>query len=368
MPEVPQYLVCVGLLLLSSMFAGLTLGLMTLDPVGLKIVMEAGPEPERTYARKIYPIRLYGNLLLCTLLLGNVIINNVLTVFLDQLVGGLIAIVASSAAIVLFAEIIPQSVFGRHRLWTGAHTTYLTWTFLFLLLPISWPIAKTLDLILGEELGVSYSRDELRQLLKETGVRSGLEHQEVNILRGALELTRTTVKDVMIPFREAVTVDASAILDHATISRLVKTGFSRIPVYEEQKHDIVGILFIRDLVGVALDWTPDTPPLQVRSVMRTSSGVVFFTNTTLGEAFSEFKIGRSHLAVVRRPPTANGSTNDLMSPIAGIVTINDVLEHIVQSKILGEDPSSSSATTEFTHQSYQSQAVYADERTALLDA
>ena len=47
------------------------------------------------------------------------VINNCLAVFMDQLFGGVIAIIASSAAIVLFAEIIPQSVFGRHRLWTG---------------------------------------------------------------------------------------------------------------------------------------------------------------------------------------------------------------------------------------------------------
>ena len=70
----------------------------------------------------------------------------------------------------------------------GAHTTYLTWTFLVLMYPITWPIAKILDLILGEEVGLSYSRNELRELLKETGVRSGLEQQEVNILRGALEV------------------------------------------------------------------------------------------------------------------------------------------------------------------------------------
>jgi hypothetical protein len=105
-------------------------------------------------------------------------------------------------------------------------------------------------------------------------------------------------------------------------------------------------------------------------------GVVFITNTTIGDAFSEFKIGRSHLALVRRPPTANqpgafipppcpapdlgnspfafsfGSLcfghrfSDcvtqivsalLVGGIVGIVTINDVMELIVQSKILGEE-------------------------------
>jgi CBS domain containing-hemolysin-like protein len=137
---------------------------------------------------QVYPLRLRGNMLLCTLLLGNVVINNTLAVFLDQLMGGIVAIVASSAAIVLFAEIIPQAVFGRHRLWTGSHLRHLTWVFFYLMSPLTYPISKVLDCILGDELGVAYSRDELRQLLQETHVRSKLDHQEVNILRGALEV------------------------------------------------------------------------------------------------------------------------------------------------------------------------------------
>ncbi len=83
LPPVVQWIVIVGLLMLSSVFAGLTLGymglgvraahsrsMMSLDPVGLKIVMEAGTEPSRSYAKKIYPLRKHGNLLLCTLLMG----------------------------------------------------------------------------------------------------------------------------------------------------------------------------------------------------------------------------------------------------------------------------------------------------------
>jgi metal transporter CNNM len=188
MPEIVQYCVCLALVLTSGMFAGLTLGLMSLDLTGLKIIMAAGEEPHRTYAAKIYPLREKGNLLLCTLLLGNVVINNTLAILTEQLWGGLIAIIAASAATVLFAEIIPQAVFGRHRLWTGAHTRYLTWFFYFVMLPITWPIAKILDLVLGEELGVEYSRDELRQLLQQQQIKTSLDHQEVNVLRGALEV------------------------------------------------------------------------------------------------------------------------------------------------------------------------------------
>ena len=63
------------LLLLSGLFSGLTLGLMSLDMVSLEIIAEGGDEIEREYAKKIIPVRAKGNLLMCTLLLGNTMVN-----------------------------------------------------------------------------------------------------------------------------------------------------------------------------------------------------------------------------------------------------------------------------------------------------
>lgn len=68
-------LIACCLLVLSGLFSGLTLGLMSLDMVSLEIVAEGGEEHERVYAKKIIPIRAKGNLLLCTLLLGNTMVN-----------------------------------------------------------------------------------------------------------------------------------------------------------------------------------------------------------------------------------------------------------------------------------------------------
>jgi CBS domain containing-hemolysin-like protein len=138
----------------------------------------------------------------------------------------------------------------------------------------------------------------------------------------------------MVPLNEVFMVKSSELLDDDNIKRIVASGFSRIPVYEDDKHDVVGMLYVRDLVNVALNWSVDSPPSTVRNVMRISTGVVFMPDTTIGDAFSEFKIGRSHMALVRKPPTL-----DAPASVVGIVTINDVMELIVQSKIIGEDHS-----------------------------
>jgi hypothetical protein len=95
-----QIIMIIGLILFSALFSGLTLGLMSLDKTGLEIVMEGDDPIYAEYARKIYPLRKNGNLLLCTLLLGNVAVNSLLSILLADKAGGIIGFLASTFIIV----------------------------------------------------------------------------------------------------------------------------------------------------------------------------------------------------------------------------------------------------------------------------
>ncbi len=108
------------LLLMSGLFSGLNLGLMALDRTELKILRNTGSEKEKRYAAKVMPVRRLGNYLLCSLLLGNVLVNSSLTLLLDELTSGLVAIIGSTMGIVIFGEIIPQAICSRHGLAVGA--------------------------------------------------------------------------------------------------------------------------------------------------------------------------------------------------------------------------------------------------------
>lgn len=119
-----QILLIVILISLSALFSGLTLGLMSLDKTGLEIVM-SGDDPEAArYAQIIYPVREDGNLLLCTLLLGNVLVNTLLSILMAEYTGGVIGLFASTFLIVIFGEIVPQALVRRKKLDGGVLGEY----------------------------------------------------------------------------------------------------------------------------------------------------------------------------------------------------------------------------------------------------
>ena len=99
-------------------------------------------------------MRKKGNYLLCSILLGNVLVNNSLTIVLDSMTGGggALAVVFATLAIVIFGEIIPQSICSRHGLAVGAYTIWLTKLFMLLTSPLSYPLSKLLDCVLGREV------------------------------------------------------------------------------------------------------------------------------------------------------------------------------------------------------------------------
>ncbi|XP_015217065.2 metal transporter CNNM4 isoform X1 [Lepisosteus oculatus] len=327
-----QIILIALLLLLSGMFSGLNLGLMALDPMELRIVQSCGTEKEKKYARKIEPIRRKGNYLLCSLLLGNVLVNTTLTILLDDLIGsGLAAVVASTIGIVIFGEIMPQALCSRHGLAVGANTIVLTKFFMLLTLPMSYPISKLLDCVLGQEIGTVYNREKLVGMLKVTEPYNDLVKEELNMIQGALELRTKTVEDVMTPLSNCFMIHSDAVLDFNTMSEIMESGYTRIPVFEDERSNIVDILYVKDLAFVDPD---DCTTLKTITKFYNHPVHFVFHDTKLDAMLEEFKKGKSHLAIVQK--VNNEGEGDPFYEVLGLVTLEDVIEEIIKSEILDE--------------------------------
>ena len=189
-----------------------------------------------------------GNFLLCSILLGNVLVNNTLTILLDTLTGGggALAVICATLGIVVFGEIIPQSICSRHGLAVGVKTILLTKFFMMITSPLSFPISILLDKILGSEIGTVYNKERLMELLKVTDQYNDLGNDEVKIVTGALVLKEKTVTDVMTQLEDCYMLPLSSVLNFKTVSEIKDQGYSRIPVYDGGRTNIVHILFTKD--------------------------------------------------------------------------------------------------------------------------
>ncbi|CAJ0579776.1 unnamed protein product, partial [Mesorhabditis spiculigera] len=323
--------VIVFLLILSALFSGLTLGLMSMTPQELQLVQKSGSPQEQKYATKILPIRKKGNLLLCSLLLGNVVVNAAISILFGELTSGLLALVVSSLGIVIFGEIIPQSICVKKGLAVGAHTIMITQAFIALTFPLAWPISKLLDFLLGDEY-TAYDRKRLMELMKMSMTGDAHASNELKIAVGAMEIADKVVRQVMTKIGDVFMLPENTVLNAKTIAEIIRMGYTRIPVHAVgDKNDITDILFVKDLALI----DPDDD-FTVRTVCGYHKHPVKFVldDTPLGVLLESFKKGEGHMVIVKR--CVNDGVKDPAYELVGICTLEDIVEEILQAEIIDE--------------------------------
>jgi hypothetical protein len=234
----PIYLVIIlysVLMLFSSLLSGLNVGLMSIDLSDLSLLRKTGTKQEKKYASKLYPLRKLGNLLLCSVLLANVLVNSTSTLIMGSYLDGLFAAIGSTFFIVVFGEIVPQAIFARFGLIVGYYTRHITYSLIYLTFVVSYPLGQILDLILGKEMGRTYNRDKLKELMRQVKERKQIEEKEFKFISGALDFKNKTVKDIMVPLKDVFSLDINSILDYDTFKVILYHGYSRMPVYEHTK-------------------------------------------------------------------------------------------------------------------------------------
>lgn len=312
-------LIITFLVLLSGCFSGLTLGFFSLNLTSLERKMKLGDKR----AVKVYPVRKNGNLLLCTLLLGNVAVNSAVAIFLGDIATGVVAGFVSTGLIVVFGEIIPQAVFSRFALTLGSKTVWLVKLFIFIMYPIAKPLAWGLDKALGEELGTIWSKKEIEEIIRyhEDNENSEIDADEERILLGALAFSDKTAEMIATPKPVVYMIPDNTVITPELIATIQSRGFSRIPIFNiENTEDIKGVVIIRDLLGV--DTKGNVPISQfirpdVLSVKK---------EIKLDSLLNHFLANKKHIACLYNE----------FATFVGVITLEDIIEEILTAEIIDE--------------------------------
>jgi metal transporter CNNM len=334
-------IVILVLVCLNGLLAGLTLGLLSLDETKLQVLVNSGTIEQKIAATKVAPIRKNTHFLLATLLLGSTIINETLPILLQSIVNNeFICIIISVLLVLTFAELIPQAVSTHYGLQMGAMFTWFVYTLEVIMFPVSWPLGKALDWLLGEHEGALYKKTELKEFVTLHGTTHGgdLSSDEVKMLQGVLLLHKKVVSEVMTKLKHVFMLEAGTLLSSEVIQSIADSGHSRIPIYVEQEGDtvvvdengvttvtiekdieIVGIMLVKNLI--LLD---DRVPTLVRELDLIKAPTMK-TDMNLFDALNYFQEGASHLAIVK-----DGENT------TGIVTLEDIIEELLMEEVVDE--------------------------------
>ena len=305
------------LVVLSVFFAGSEAALISLSKLKLKRLKN----PTLTELLK------HPNRLLTGLLSGTTVVNILAcvittTIFLDiftargwkRELATLLSIIVMSIVIIIFAEMFPIA-FGAARSEKVAEKVALPVKYFlqifsplikcFILLA-DW-IVNILSHFLPEDKGLTQA--EVETIIKAGHKEGAIEEEEKRMISGILRFTDTLVRDVMVPISNVVSVD-----EKTTIKELLgvvrKTGYSRIPVYQKEKGNIVGVLHAKELLCY---FGKDG---SISSLVRPPHIVLAEKKTN--DLLKEFQQKKIHLGIVKEK-----------QKIVGIVTMEDLLEEIV---------------------------------------
>lgn len=174
----------------------------------------------------------------------------------------------------------------------------------------------------GEHRGGGHSAEELRWIIRSSGRSGNLPKFEEDVLERVLDFEHITVREIMVPRNNIVSVPLDAKLERV-VHTFTESQYSRIPVYQERPEQIVGILHYKDVmrfleeVRAATRRNRPVPEFHLQRLLR--KHFVVPETKSLTQLIDEFRQGHRHMAMVV----------DEFGTIVGLATLEDVLEQII---------------------------------------
>ena len=219
---------------------------------------------------------------------------------------------------IVFGELAPKSIAIQSSQRTVLIVALPLQFFYYIFRPFIWLLNGTSNLLL-RALGISivegqemHSSDELKYLVKQGQESGEIEQADYDIIKNAFEFSERTAKQIMIPRTQVVAIDINDFQENM-LEGLIEENYSRIPCYADTLDNIVGVLYLKDI----LIRLRKNEPIEISSIMRT---VLIIPETKrIAQLLKEFQSKHQQIAVV---------INEY-GGMQGIVTMEDILEELV---------------------------------------
>ena len=309
------------LFLCSGIFSGSEIAFVTLSQAKVRTLVET----KRRNFKYVEKLKAAPQQFMITILIGNNLVNIAASVlstlwvteqFGSQWLG--LATGALTLLVLIFGEIIPKNYAQIHA--EGFALVVAPWIYYLqkLLFPIVWMLNKFSEyaviLLAGGQTGTSaITEEELVAMISISAEYGAIEKGEKEMIHAVLELDDTRVESIMNPQMEIIGIKSDKTVDHA-IELFVDSYHSRILVFGEDTHDIVGLLHIRECLKHKQRHSGDSPLKDLPLIKP-----VFVPKTKrINALFKELQVKRKHLAIV---VDENGA-------VIGLVSIEDILEEV----------------------------------------
>ena len=262
------------------------------------------------------------NLVLLLVLICQLTAATLVGVLVERKLGGYGLLAGTAIEVIaffVFAEVAPKTYAIQHTESAALRLSGLLWALTRIppLRLISRVLIGVANVVLpgkGLKKGPYTTEEDIRTMADVAAEEEVIEREERRLIHSIFEFGDTVVREVMVPRPDMIGIEAEASGDEA-VEKAIGAGFSRLPVYGEGPDDILGLVYLKDLVRRTKE--RDAPQGTVRELVRPA--VFVPEQKRVAELLREMQQDKFHMAVVI----------DEYGGTAGLVTLEDLLEEIV---------------------------------------
>lgn len=309
-------IVCI---IMSAYFSATETAFSSLNRIRMKNMAEKGNKK----AKLVLKMSENYDTLLSTILIGNNIVNILSAslatlLFVDLLqddeLGSTVSTVVTTIVVLIFGEVSPKSIAKESPEKFSMFSAPFLRILVFILTPFNFLFSlwkKLLSLIIKSDENKGITEEELLTIVEEAEQEGGIDEQESDLIRSALEFKELVAMDILTP-----RIDVTGVSMDATKEEIAeifsRTAYSRLPLFQENMDHIVGIIYQKDFHNYVYHTDKE-----IDTIVRPA----FFTTKSkkIGELLKELQQKKSHIAVVL----------DEYGGTIGIVTLEDILEELV---------------------------------------